>query len=138
MKKILAALVISSFSFSVFATTQIIDCAVANKNVVAMNRFTLTGSIQTNEKGAAIAQLSGTTQMAGISPQVSEKQNLELTGNSHLYAAGILGHNEVTSMTLTGSLDGSVVQLIALSGLSGSQSTLTIGGIPFRAECKLR
>ena len=96
MKKILAALVISSFSFSVFATTQMIDCSAANKNVVAMNRFTLTGSVQTNEKGAAIAQLSGTTQMAGVSSQVSEKQNLELTGNSHLYAAGVLGYNEIT------------------------------------------
>ncbi len=136
--KFLIATTLLILSHSVFAATQTIECSVADKSVTALNRFTLAGSIEINDKDDAIAQLSGNTQMAGFDSLVKDFSALELTGRVHVYAAGVLGSNEITSMTLIGNLDGRVVQLIALSGLTGPHSTLSIQGVPFRAECKLR
>lgn len=135
MKTFLITFLISVVSF---AATQTLECAPAADSSTTLNRFTMTGIVETNEKGSATAQLTGTTQMAGLDALVSPSASLNASGSVRVYPAKSLGVDEVTLLQLKSVLNGRVVQLTVASGLKGPQSTMTIQGIPFRAECKLK
>ncbi len=136
MKIIIAILLLSTATFA--ATTQTLDCSPAIEASTTLNRFTMSGHVEINEKGSASAQLSGTTQMAGLDALVSPSTTLNASGSARVYPAKSLGVNEVTLLQLRTVMNGRVVNLTIASGLKGPQSTLTIQGIPFRAECNLK
>ena len=135
MKLFLTTLLLTSVSF---ASIQSLECAATADASTTLNRFTMNGSVEISDKGVATAQLAGTTQMAGVDALVSPETTLNATGSARVYAAKSLGVEEVTLLQLKAVLNGRIVALTIASGLKGPQSTMSLQGVPFRAECKLK
>lgn len=134
-KYVLLALIFSTTAWAQ-SSMRSVECTTAE--TTALNRFTLSGTIEISEKGIAKGDLTLTTQMAGRDTPISEPILFRADGTARTYAARSLGAEQVTLVRIKTTLHDRVYSLIIASGLEGPQSTLTVQGIPFRAECKLK
>ncbi len=117
-------------------TVRSVECTT--EETAGINRFGVVGTIEITDKSMASGEMSLTTQMAGTNTAMSEPLVLSTLGTARKYAPRSLGAQEVTLVRLKALSSGRVYSLTIAAGLTGPQSTLTVQGIPFRAECKLK
>ncbi len=137
MKKYCGSFITFTILSTSFAAEQRRTVECQPTETAELNRFNLSGFVDSDEKGQTHAELKATVQMAGKDAASIAYSELAFTGTSRKYPAKTLGYKEVSLVRLHAEAQGHQIQLIIASGLMGPQSTLVIGTIPFRAECKL-